>query len=100
MIAPITCLLFIGETTAAVICNDVSKIIVEELWDSKVISKLPRTSNKMEALQRLSSFPFAFAAVGKSSFYLYRIILKVAQLSSTICSVKFSSAFFLESRML
>ena len=68
MIAPITCLLFIGETTAAVIRNDVSKIIVEELWDSKVISKLPRTSNEIEALQRLSSFPFAFTAIGKSSF--------------------------------
>lgn len=53
----------IGETTAANITNEVSRVIVNKLWSSHVAAYLPCTREQMEVTQQYMEFPYAFAAI-------------------------------------
>lgn len=53
----------VGETTAATICNEVSRIVVTRLWDQCVSSRMPSNAQDMELAQNHMPFPFAFAAI-------------------------------------
>ena len=61
----LTCVIVVtGETTAAVISNEVARIIVDTLWHKYVSSLLPTTVQEMETLQGLANFFYMFAAIG------------------------------------
>lgn len=60
----------LGESTAQSICNEVSRIIVDELWVPCVSRYMPKTPADMTALQAEMDFPYAFSAIGMRLTYV------------------------------